>query len=159
MTPRPYPRRPIRVIVTGWRDASIVEHEERIAEALNLAVLVVHRRDDDMPSHPPTLVHGDCSGVDRIAATCARRLGWTIEAHPAQLHPTQDFGLWPAAGPRRNRYMVTLGADMCVGIPGPSSRGTWDCLRVAAGAGIDLLVFPITTNHIQREERIGVHRS
>lgn len=158
MTPSPYPRRPTRVLVTGWRDASIIEHEERVAEALNLAVLVARRADGAAVSHPPTLVHGDCRGVDHIAANCARLLEWTIERHPAQLHPTQDFGAWPMAGPRRNRYMVSLGADICVGLPGPASRGTWDCLHAAADAGIDLLIFPITSHHY-RGERIGAHRS
>jgi hypothetical protein len=32
--------------------------------------------------------------------------------------------------------MVSLGADLCLGFPGPGSKGTWDCLRKAVDAGI-----------------------
>lgn len=65
------------------------------------------------------VVQGDCpSGADRDA----RAWGWMmkrggypveVESHPAKSHPTQDFGDWPYCGPKRNKYMVGLGADHC----------------------------------------------
>jgi len=33
--------------------------------------------------------------------------------------------------------MVALGAKLCIGFPGPRSRGTWDCLEKATNAGIE----------------------
>jgi hypothetical protein len=46
-----------------------------------------------------------------------------VEQHPAQGHPTEDFGPWPAAGPRRNAHMIRLGADLCLAFIGPCTSG------------------------------------
>lgn len=51
-------------------------------------------------------------------------------------HPAESCG-GRLLGPERNAKMVTLGADLCIGFPGPGSRGTWDCLEKATNAGIE----------------------
>ncbi|MEU6988200.1 SLOG family protein [Streptomyces sp. NPDC046324] len=57
------------------------------------------------------VIHGACpTGADAIASAWVReqRRPWLVteERHPAQDHPTQDFGPWPGAGLRRNGYMA-----------------------------------------------------
>lgn len=117
-----------RIIVTGWRDARDWQHRETIEAAL-YPLFLTHELAGDV-----TLVHGKChlGGVDLIAHRIAENWGWTPEPHPAIGHPTQDFGPWPGAGPKRNRYMCSLGADLVIAFPGPGSKGTWDCLQAAA---------------------------
>lgn len=101
------------------------------------------------------VVQGECTqgGVDREAKTWGLQmkhsgLAVEVEGHPAQNHPTQDFGPWPGAGQNRNQYMVDLGADAYLGIAyacnsiycrrrGPhSSHGAEGCVRKAKAAGI-----------------------
>ncbi|MFB6934553.1 hypothetical protein [Streptomyces chartreusis] len=81
-----------------------------------------------------------------MAPAPRRRL--EIEQHPAQRHPTEDFGPWPGAGPRRNAHMVSLGADACLAFIGPCtsprcrrpgphpSHGASGCADLAEQAGI-----------------------
>ena len=101
------------------------------------------------------LRHGACpSGGDHFAALWGdtmRRTGLpvAVEGHPAQGHPTQDFGPWPGAGPRRNAYMVGLGAHECRAFIGPctsprcrrtephGSHGSTGCADLAEKAGIE----------------------
>lgn len=101
------------------------------------------------------LVHGDChlGGADKEADSWGRSMklrGYAVEVepHPAQHHPTQNFGPWPGAGPKRNTYVVGLGADACVALiyacdsiycrrPSPhGSHGATDCADKAEAAGI-----------------------
>lgn len=131
----------VRILISGWRAARPDLHTGIISGAL----------DDWCAQHVPvgdipTVVHGAChlGGVDQIAAEIAHGWGWTVEAHPAQGHPTQDFGPWPAAGPRRNAYMCSLGADVLLAFPGPASTGTWDAIRCATRRGIHVRIYPLT---------------
>lgn len=100
------------------------------------------------------VVQGECpGGADRDA----RAWAWEqqlegepvdLERHPATDHPTQDFGGWPGCGPRRNRYMTSLGAahceafiDVCTSIrcrrPGVhGSHGASGCADLAEAAKI-----------------------
>lgn len=103
------------------------------------------------------VVHGQCpSGADKIADEWCESMidpevtgdSIAVERHPAQGHPSQDFGPWPAAGPRRNAYMVSLGADLCLAFIGPCtsprcrrtdphpSHGASGCADLAEKAGI-----------------------
>lgn len=54
----------------------------------------------------------------------------------------QAFG--PSAGPKRNGNMVgwCAAADerRALGLPGPKSRGTWDCIRKAKAADVAVLI-------------------
>src|SRR5690242_7995331 len=93
---------PYRVLVTGSRDWDDVT---AIGAAIEQAVI-------GAGSRPVLVVHGACpAGADWHADHYARWMrgkgvSIDVEPHRAQGHPTQDFGPWPAAGPRRNAYMV-----------------------------------------------------
>ncbi|WP_329472684.1 DUF2493 domain-containing protein [Streptomyces sp. NBC_01723] len=137
---------PYRVLVTGSRDWPA---PETVWTALNDV-----RTETLLAGRPLIVVHGACpTGADLHAAQWAdvasqftRQV--TAEHHPAQGHPTQNFGPWPEAGPRRNAYMVSLGADLCLAFAGPCTRprchrprphpshGASHCARLAEAAGI-----------------------
>lgn len=116
-----------RILITGsrnWTDRGI------IYRALVSAW-------DKFGRHPrAVLVHGAChlGGADIIAAEIWESWGLPVEPHPAT---------WSAdgrlLGPQRNQEMVDLGADLCLGFPLGESRGTTDCLRRAALAGIPIV--------------------
>lgn len=141
---------PYRVLVTGSRDWA--DHDTV------RAALAVARWD---AQGPMVVVHGASpSGADAIASWWCRSfsrnegLGISEERHPAKRHPTQDFGPWPGAGPRRNAYMVGLGADVCLAFIGPctrpncqwpqahSSHGASGCALLAERAGIPVRRWP-----------------
>ena len=139
--------KPYRVLITGsrgWADRLAVEDTLTAAGALAIAL-----------GQRLVIVHGACpTGADAIAdewANWHRERGdrpFTVERHPAQGHPTEDFGPWPAAGPRRNAFMVRLGADVCLAFIGPCtsprcrkphphpSHGASGCADLAEQAGI-----------------------
>lgn len=135
---------PYRILVTGSRDWDDVT---TIGAALEQAVI-------DAGDRPILVVHGACpSGADWHADDYARWMrgkgvAIDVEQHPAQNHPTQDFGPWPAAGPRRNAHMIALGADLCLAFVGPCtsgrcrrtdrhpSHGASGCAQLARAAGI-----------------------
>lgn len=121
-----------RVLITGSRDAT-EEHRAEIRAAIIEAI--GHVKASEMGR--VVLVHGDQRGVDRLAADIV-----TTWAYPTQVEPhnSAGFGPWPAAGPKRNSHMVWLGADVCLGFALPGSRGTWDCAKKAADAGIRTIV-------------------
>lgn len=81
------------------------------------------------------LVHGDCpTGLDRMAGRI-----WTILGRPVETHPADWETHGKAAGPIRNKLMVELGADYCIGFfkEGAVNRGTRNCYSLARKAGID----------------------
>lgn len=87
------------------------------------------------------IVQGEChsGGVDLAARRWAEETpGVESEGHPADWDRHGK-----AAGMIRNGEMVTLDADLCVAFPAKGSRGTWDCLKRAAEAGIPGRVYPI----------------
>ncbi len=126
---------PFRILVPGTRyrtdeRAEHVRHRlaRAAAAALGAGVQVIVR-------------HGKCpnGGVDKIAHDWAEATpGATAEPMPADW---DRHGL--AAGPIRNSEMVALGAEVCEAFPAPGSRGTWDCIRRAADAGIPVQVWPL----------------
>ncbi len=119
---------PLVVCVSGsrhWRDET---HGDCVASAL----LAVHERfNTTTPPRPMVLVHGDCPGVDRIAAHRAQCL-WpqvVIRVMPA---PWRDKGR--AAGPWRNTQMILQHQpDVLVFCHDKlkESKGTADCHRQA----------------------------
>lgn len=108
--------------------------------------------------------HGMCpDGADMLMhswATTMRDRGWNVvpEPHPAQNHPTEDFGPWPGAGPRRNTHMVNLGADealafidlcsspRCRRVDPHGSHGATDCANKAHKAGITVKAYHLWLN-------------
>lgn len=128
--------KPYRVLVTGWRNWP----EDRRSEVEN--VLRKLTTESRLFGDPVVIVQGECpyGGADLYAkewAESEREYGVSHESHPAEIVGGK------IQGPARNQKMVDLGADLCVAFPGPGSRGTWDCLRRAADAGIQGLVFPM----------------
>ena len=61
-----------------------------------------------------------------------------MEGHPAEWRGGR------LCGPERNAHMVSLGADLCLAFPLPSSRGTRNCMRLAREAGIPVYVYEPT---------------
>lgn len=116
----------IRILVTGGRDYT---DRAAVARALrHLAALYIHgARPEEI-----TLVHGDATGADTLAAAVAVKLGWKVEAHPADW---KQHGA--AAGPIRNQAMVRCGANYCVAFAGGS--GTAHCRRLALNARIPVI--------------------
>lgn len=123
----------VRVLVTGsrnWPDDHTVE------QALTTVLTEADPVDDFI------VVHGACpTGADLYASRWARMpakpgMGVREERHPA---------MWnihgKAAGPMRNRHMVSLGADLCLAFILNDSRGTTDCAERARKAGIPVREF------------------
>lgn len=118
--------RQIRILITGWRDWP--EQDKHIIwDRLNEYCAAIEQPVQFV------LVHGQCpyGGVDLWAEQWAIARGFRYEPHPAKW---DQFG--EAAGGIRNTEMVELGADVCLGFPGPNSRGTIDCMKKARRAGI-----------------------
>lgn len=132
----------MRVLVTGSRDWTGVYGVSRIQHVLDYLLLFAQALGQKL-----TIVHGDGPGADQaIDAWAVRRedSGVTVERHPAAWRTVLGRG----AGPVRNREMVNLGADMCIGFLKNASRGTTITLELAREAGI-----PTYTVHWTEEER------
>ncbi|WP_286158419.1 SLOG family protein [Streptomyces sp. CB03911] len=108
--------------------------------------------------------HGACpTGADAFAAEWVGRLGvWAVgvpfradwdscvwdcrpghrvEKRPGDVvHPGFFSDYCPGAGPRRNARMVEAGADLMLAFPTPTSRGTWNAVRLAKATGIEVRV-------------------
>lgn len=122
-----------RVLVTGgrdWCDAIAVQQalRHRLIEHGSIAV-----------------VHGDCpTGADLFARKWAEEAilygmhrGDARVGHERYPAPWDEMN--KSAGPIRNKYMVQLGADICLAFPTVNSRGTISCMDLAAAAGIPVV--------------------
>lgn len=131
--------RPFRVLVTGsrtWTDAEAIHNRldvfVRSAAQSGFTKLVV--------------VHGAAQGADMIADAWARNRkhrGWPVdvERHPADWAKSKR-----AAGFRRNKRMVDLGADVCLAFILNGSRGATGCADLAERAGIHVERFAVRTD-------------
>ena len=109
----------MRIIVTGGRSYA---DRERV-----FAVLDEYAGEDTL-----TIVHGGCpTGADHWANE------WmlTMERGP-EVFPADWKKHGRGAGPIRNQRMVDAGADLCIVFPG--GQGTFDCVRRARKAGIEV---------------------
>lgn len=144
--------RQFRLLVTGSRDW---KDEDAIRQSLAAVITTLGPQN-------VTIVHGACpTGADALTDQIAGEwAGLAIERHPADWdhcapgcpdkphrvrkqpgdihHPGELDDYCPGAGPRRNRHMVSLGADLCMPFPLPGSRGTKKCMRYARAAGIPI---------------------
>ncbi len=119
---------PFRILFTGSR---------RMTDAQPIR-LAVRKLIGGEPYEPLIFVHGGAPGCDLLVEDIAPEFRATIERHEAEW---KRYG--SAAGPRRNAVMVTAGADVCLAFPCTQSRGTWDCVRRAAEAGIPVRVYGV----------------
>lgn len=112
----------------------------------------------------PVLVVGDCpTGADWIATRTWRSWKWepnifyadwdnctsacpkTEHRKKKKMNDRHHPGLLdtycPKAGPRRNERMVASGLDVLLAFPGdgPMRSGTWHCINVAAGMGVEVV--------------------
>jgi hypothetical protein len=115
----------VRILVTGSRNFT---NRETVLEILSEYW--------EEGVEDTVLIHGGARGLDELAADVAFQLGWVEELHFAEW---ERFG--KSAGHIRNQAMVDSGADVCIGFPMAGSRGTWDCLKRAADAGIPTRIF------------------
>lgn len=120
------------------------------------------------------VVHGHCPasndapGADQLAEEWACdhwHAGVRIERHPAgwdhcapdcpprhrirkrpgdTVHPGRLPDYCPGAGPRRNAEMVAKGGRLLLAFPTPASRGTWNAVRLAKAAGIEVRIIRST---------------
>lgn len=120
-----------RLLVTGSRDWL---NTNLLREALADGARMLSPERD---GRTVVLVHGACpTGVDWRASQMWKAWGFPVEPHPAYWHL---YG--KEAGPRRNRQMVNLGADLCLAFILNGSRGATHCLTVARDARIPTIAY------------------
>lgn len=119
-----------RVLVTGsrnWEDHTVIwdklDFEARRAWASGLSMVVVH---------------GACpSGADYWAEqwvqTRVKAGGWPVSSEP---YPAAWSTLGNRAGPTRNKYMVSKGADLVLAFILDESKGASGCLQEARKANL-----------------------
>ena len=112
----------MRVLITGsrnWSNAVAIEHELR-----------------NVAKPGSVLVHGNCRGADKMAASIWKGLGLKDEPHPADW---TKYG--KAAGPIRNREMINSGVDLCLAFIKDFSTGSTMCAETANAKGIKTQIF------------------
>ncbi len=126
-----------RILVTGSRNCT---EDQAVFVAAKIQDEVVRDRLKN-GARPVVVVHGKCpyGGVD-LAAHKWAEIGDGMEPEP---HPADWGAHGRAAGPIRNGEMVATRPDVCLAFPAKGSRGTWDCVRQAADAGIPIQVWPL----------------
>lgn len=89
------------------------------------------------------VMHGGAKGVDALADAWARRNSVQRIVVPAEWNKPGTYEVDRGAGPRRNELMVTMlsalvevyndGYSDCFveAFPSKSSKGTWQCIKVA----------------------------
>jgi hypothetical protein len=112
----------MRILVTG----------DRFWVCYELAASIL-RRLIDRYGADITIVHGGGTGVDEAFNRACRELGITAESYIAEWRWHGNL-----AAEKRNRAMVSAGANMCVALHRDikTCRGTKDCVRLALAAKI-----------------------
>lgn len=85
------------------------------------------------------LVQGYARGGDKLAREIWKGWGGEVEDHPVSSEEWDRVGL--SAGHKRNEYMVSLGADLCVALPKGESPGTRGCEKFAKAAEIPTYLY------------------
>lgn len=131
----------IPIIITGGRK----RHSSEDYETLRTAISSYVSKKSEGSSEPfrVIIVQGGCAdGVDSMARQLAANEGYDVETYPA------DFGQHPEdAVERSNQAMVDRGAALCLAMPNAtedsSSNGTWDMVRRATTAGIEMRIYRV----------------
>lgn len=97
----------MRLLVSGSRHYKDLPSIEK-------AILGVVRDQKDV-----TVIHGECSGVDKTSTIVATKHGFKVESHPPDW---KKFG--KAAGPIRNEEMIKSKIDHAVLFLSQDSKGT-----------------------------------
>ena len=125
------------LIVTGWR-GPLSEFQAGFVE----------RAIDNALTPTTRIFVGDADGVDAVARSVVTKPQWG-RVELSTYRANWDL-LGRGAGPERNRRMVLdatsriTDAPRLMAFPHPTkSRGTWDCIKQAAAAGIVCKVVPI----------------
>ena len=124
----------MRILVTGSR-----EWTDR--EVIRLALF--YALGDRVESEVSVVIHGNATGADTLVQDlvgpwAAKLKNWEVESYPARW---DLYG--KKAGPLRNAQMLTEGKpDICLAFPLPGSKGTWDMIRKANAAGIEVRIIP-----------------
>lgn len=85
-----------------------------------------------------TVVHGGCpTGADAMAEQWVKHHNLFAKSDIYEAD-WEQYGR--AAGPIRNQRMVDDGADIVLAFPLGGSRGTWDCVRRAGLAGLEVRI-------------------
>ena len=119
----------MRILITGSRDWT---DYDTIHKAIGEAWLTYGR------PYATVVVHGKAKGADYLSGVAAKRMGFTVEEHPA------DWSFGKVAGYLRNKEMVDAGADVCLAFIKNNSKGATMCADLAGKAGIPV--------HIWRED-------
>jgi hypothetical protein len=125
----PLPGLPFRILVTGWR------HWPRAAASVVTSALdaVVEELASDVGKIIVTEGQSPLGGVDDYAWE------WAVLHQPRTVpdrHPADWLTLGKAAGPVRNSEMVRMHPDVVLAFPGPGSKGTINCMKLAEAAGL-----------------------
>jgi hypothetical protein len=82
------------------------------------------------------VIHGAATGADTLGGRAAAKLGIPAQEFPA------NWNLYgKRAGSIRNQQMLDEGKpNICIAFPDPTSRGTWDMVRRAKKAGLEVKV-------------------
>ena len=110
-------------------------------DAIEMALINAIEDHDYRPPH--CLIAGAARGADSLAASVIREWiikwgGWQLASFPADWDKHGK-----AAGPIRNAQMLKEGKpDICLAFPLPGSIGTWDMIRKANAAGIEVRIIP-----------------
>lgn len=117
--------RPIRILVTGSRNWTQPFMVTRALDGIEAQRFTTHKM---------LVVHGNCNkGADYAAKQwCLDMDGYAIDHEPH----AAVLGSGNRGGPLRNKYMVNLGADVCLAFIRDNSSGATGCARMAEEAGI-----------------------
>ena len=85
---------------------------------------------------PSVVIEGGARGADRIAKEIAIELKIDVMEYPAEWN---KYG--KGAGPIRNQQMLDEAhPSLVLAFPLPDSKGTWDMIRRAQDAGIEVRI-------------------
>lgn len=133
----------MKLLVTGTRQLESADDRRTVRKAI---VDLIHEH------QPEVIIHGAAAGVDSYVAATAATLDVPTDAHPAKWREhnscrcPETAAYCREAGSRRNQEMLELKPDLVVAFPGPRSRGTWDMVRRAEVAGIEVQINYLTGN-------------